>query len=269
MTNFARRSKLNIQSLAFLIWMLCHVIYGPSNCSYGLKSSKWIKVEVTQVLCASDLAPLRSSPIGRLECATACRKHLNCSTFIFTPLPTSSVGSCSWCPAFSTRATTFTTTEQLMEIWSPVSGRLVSPASSIDLAIPSPLTEGRVLTVRGRVAPQPPPEFWISLTLFNQDIVYQPLAIFDKGIYFETIRMGYRIGPVWHTENLSQGLFPFRANEDFVIVVLVTTEGFITYINGIFIATMNSKEVMWGEIGYIYFGNNVVENEVEFKEAIF
>ncbi|GFN75573.1 hypothetical protein PoB_000207900 [Plakobranchus ocellatus] len=269
MANFERRRKLNIQSLAFLMWMLCHVIYGPSNCSYALQSSNWIKVEVTQVLCASDLAPLRSSPIGRLECAIACRKHHNCRTFMFTPLPTSSVGTCSWCPAFSTRATTFTTTEQPMEIWSPVSGRLLSPAFSINLAIPSLLTEGRILTVRGRVPSPPPLRFWFSLVLYNQDIVYQPHVVFDHGIYTETIIMGYRIGSVWHSHNIPQEMFPFRANEDFEIVVLVTTEGFITYINGRFMTTMNSKEVMDGEIGYIFFGNNDVGSVVEFKEAIF
>ncbi|GFO49187.1 galectin-5 [Plakobranchus ocellatus] len=200
------------------------------------------------------------------QCARACLRQQGCLRFIFTPLDTvAGPGICSWCPAYSIRGDTFTSIHSPMKIWTLVSNYLLSPPADLSLAIPGALYAGRSLIVRGTVPAQPPRKLWFSLIHHNGDIVFQPLAVFDEGNIKKRMKFGYRVGSQWHSTLLAKGIFPFSAGQDFEIFVLVTTEGFITYINGMFITTMNSKEQMAGEINYITFG----EDPVEFKVAIY
>ncbi|GFO03912.1 hypothetical protein PoB_003041700 [Plakobranchus ocellatus] len=246
-----------------LSWLLYQMILWASLGAQATGSTRFVRYTDRTFACKTDLAPLTPSPANYLVCARTCLRQPDCTAFMLTRHSTGfsdGPGSrtCWWCPANQIASISYALADPQLETWFNVLGYLVSPTTKDEpLAVPGALsTVGRIVIFQGRVPDPAPPRF--RLTLFVNDtenIVVRVSPRFKFAGHVNRLLVSSRTGSQYNRLLLPNTCFPFSPGQNFEVLLLATNQGFLVYIDGAYIGTIEDSLHWIGDLMHASFDN--------------
>ena len=184
-------------------------------------------------------------PPNLLNCARACLKLEDCTSFTTTTTTTTAAAarkldSCAYCPDQNISGLMVDPFENHTETWTYRVAHYTDPPTKTVLSTPGAGTIGKLVTVKGTAQVPMPSKFVVDFLKEAGRKVILRVARYAETTNF--IRVNSKIDNKWSLETIrdaTPGFFPFAEGEDYEIDVLTTRSGFMIYINSLYMMTYN------------------------------
>ena len=211
----------------------------PNNTQAVVVNKRFERLTGTYFQCSATLQMLLVSP-NLLNCALACLRLEDCTSFTTTAAAAGKLDSCAYCPDQSIAGLMVDPFENHTETWTYRVAHYTDPPIKTVLSTPGAGTIGRLVTVKGTVPVPMPKKFVVDfLKQAGREVILRFARYAETTNY---IRLNAKTDGKWSKQNIrdaAPGLFPFTEGEDYEIDVLTTRRGFMIYINSIYVMTYN------------------------------
>ena len=238
-----------------LVVYILHVLsaFISSACPERVVSTRFEKLPDRHFTCDVTSTSLSTSTVNAVNCALSCSALEDCKNFAIT---TGYQSSCVYCPAKNITGLTSATIEENVQTrtWVALAVQYTDPPLRTDLPAPGVGATGTLIVVRGSTPVPIPRKFTLDFLHRAENKIILRFSRYAEGTNF--IRMHARLNGMWENKyrvDVQQGLFPFTEGHSYRIDFIITKQGFVVYVNDVYLMTYDKTVSLLSSIDTIFY----------------